>query len=48
MESYKRLKTRAQLSVLRDVQREYPGRTIENIIQNMESIVKFHKEHEDS
>lgn len=48
MESYKRLKTRAQLSVLRDVQREYPGRTIENIIQNMESIVEFHKEHEDS
>ncbi len=29
-----------RLAVLKEVQTEYPGRTIENIIQQMESIKK--------
>jgi len=31
---------RAQLAVLRDVQREYAGKTIENIIVQLESRIK--------
>ena len=38
---YETLRLRAQLSVLREVQREYAGRTIENIINNLESRVNF-------
>ncbi len=37
-EEYTRLNER--LAVLKEVQTEYPGRTIENIIQQMESIKK--------
>ena len=38
----KTLRLRAQLSVLRDIQKYYSGRTIENIIQNLESILAYH------
>ena len=38
----KTLRLRAQLSVLRDVQKHYSGRTIENIIQNLEAILDYH------
>lgn len=38
----KTLRTRVQLSILRDVQKRFPGRTIENIIQNLESILEYH------
>lgn len=31
---------RAQLSVLRDIQHQYQGETLENIIQQLESRVK--------
>lgn len=31
---------RAQLSVLRDIQHQYRGKTLENIIQQLESRVK--------
>lgn len=41
-EEYRILKLREQLSVLRDVQVHYSGRNIDNIIQNMESILSYH------
>ena len=40
----KTLRLRVQLSVLRDVAREYPGRTIENIITNLEARIKVYEE----
>ena len=42
----KTLRTRVQLSVLRDVQKRFPGRTIENIIQNLEAILDYHIKHQ--
>lgn len=33
----------AQLGVLRQVAKDYPGKTIENIIQQMETRVKCYK-----
>ncbi|MBR3467943.1 MAG: hypothetical protein IKH15_12090 [Bacteroidales bacterium] len=42
----KTLRLRAQLSVLRDVQKNYPGRTIENIIQNLEARLDYHIKHQ--
>ena len=38
----KTLRLRVQLSILRDVQKKFPGRTIENIIQNLEAILDYH------
>ena len=43
---YNTLRIRAQLSILRDVQRDYSGRTIENIIQNLESILDYRIKHQ--
>ena len=40
IDSYDTLKLRAQASVLKDVARVYPGRTIENIIANIEARIK--------
>lgn len=37
----------AQIAVLKDVARSYPGRTIENIIQNLETIKKYLEEHKE-
>ena len=37
---------RAQLSVLKDIVRHYPGRTIENIIQNIEARIKWADEND--
>ena len=34
---------RLQLKVLRSVQQEYKGRTIDNIIDNLESRLKFYE-----
>lgn len=34
---------KAQKAVLEDVAREYPSRTIENIIQNMDARIKNHE-----
>lgn len=42
---YEYIRTAAQLAVLKDVARSYPGRTIENIISNLESIKKYMEEH---
>ena len=36
----KLLRYKAWLSVLRDVSKEYHGRNIDNIIQNIESVIK--------
>ena len=40
---YNELRIRAQLSVLRDVQKEYTGRTIDNIIDNLQSRLDFYE-----
>lgn len=40
MTEFELMKLRAQRSILLDVAREYPGRTIENIIQNMDARIK--------
>ena len=37
---YELLKLRAQLSVLNDVMEEYSGRTIDNIVSNLEARIK--------
>lgn len=37
----------AKIAILRDVAQSYPGRTIENIIQNLESIKKYMEEEAD-
>lgn len=38
--NYDTLKLRAQVAVLKDVAKEYSGRTIENIIANIEARIK--------
>ena len=43
---YTTLRLRAQLSVLRDIQKQYSGRTIDNIIQNLEAILDYHIKHQ--
>ena len=40
---YQELKIRAQLSVLRDLVNEYRGRTIDNIIDNLEQRQRFYE-----
>ena len=42
----KTLRLRAQLWVLRDIQKHYSGRTIDNIIQNLEAILDFYNKHQ--
>ena len=37
---YELMKLRAQVSVLKDVAKDYSGRTIDNIIVNLESRIK--------
>ena len=43
MTEFELMKLRAQRSILLDVAREYPGRTIENIIQNMDARIKAYE-----
>lgn len=40
IDSYDTLKLRAQVAVLKDIAREYPCRTVENVIQNLEARIK--------
>ncbi len=42
----KYVRMRAQLAVLREVARQYGGRTIENVIQQIESRIKELEKHE--
>ena len=41
------IKLEAQIAVLKEVAMDYPGKTIENIIQQMEARVKEVKQHVD-
>lgn len=40
MGNYETLKLRAQVVILKEVAEEYPGRTIENIISNIEARIE--------
>ncbi len=40
MNSYEYNRLSGNIAVLREVAREYPGRTIENVIQQMEARIK--------
>ena len=42
MEEYKLMKTKAQLSVLRDLEKEYGHKTLSNVIMSLEAIVRHH------
>lgn len=44
--NYKLLRTRAQLSVLRDLQKEYGHKTLNNVATSLEAIVKHYEEKE--
>lgn len=41
------LRLRAQLSILRDLVKEYSGRTIDNVIQGLEARVKHYEQKKD-
>ena len=41
--NYKLLRTRAQLSVLRDLQKEYGHKTLSNVVTSLEAIVKHYE-----
>ena len=41
------LRLRAQLSILRDLAKEYSGRTIDNVIQGLEARVKHYEQKKD-
>ena len=42
MEQYKMLRTKAQLSVLRDLEKEYGHKTLSNVIASLEAVVRNH------
>ena len=44
--SYKTDRMKAQISVLREIMEEYPTRSIDNIIRQLESRVKYIEENE--
>ena len=41
--NYKLLRTRAQLSVLRDLQKEYGHKTLNNVVDSLDAIVKHYE-----
>lgn len=41
MEEYELIKLKAQRAVLNDLMREYSGRTLDNIISNLDARIKF-------
>lgn len=45
MNDYATLKLKAQASVLRDLMKEYSGRTLDNILANIESRIKYYEDH---
>lgn len=45
MEKNELFKLRAQVAVLKDIMKEYSGRTIDNIITNLESRIKYIESH---
>ena len=44
MTDYQYNRTKAQLGVLKELQGSYGGRTLDNIIQNFESIIAYEDE----
>ena len=46
MYSYTTLKLKAQAAVLRDLMTDYSGRTIDNILANIETRIKYYEDHE--
>lgn len=46
MERNELFKLKAQVAVLKDVMKEYSGRTIENVISNIEARIKYIESHE--
>lgn len=45
MPSYQLTKLRAQRAILQEVAKEYSGRTLENIIDNLTQRIKFYETH---
>jgi len=45
IDNYATLKLKAQASVLRDLMKEYSGRTLDNILANIESRIKYYEDH---
>ena len=45
MNDYHLTKLRAQRAILEEVAREYSGRTLENIIDNLTQRIKFYETH---
>lgn len=45
MYSYTTLKLKAQAAVLRDLMKDYSGRTIDNVLSNLEARIKWHETH---
>lgn len=43
MTEYELIKLKAQRSVLMDLMKEYSGRTLDNIITNLNARIKFHE-----
>ena len=41
MDNYELIKLKAQRAVLNDLMREYSGRTLDNIITNLDARIKF-------
>ena len=48
MTEYELTRLRAQLAILKEVAEEYGGKTIECIIMNVESRIKWNEEHAES
>jgi hypothetical protein len=45
MNSYQLTKLRAQRAILEEIAVEYSGRTLENIIDNLDQRIKFYETH---
>lgn len=46
IDNYATLKLKAQAAVLRDLMTDYSGRTIDNILANIETRIKYYEDHE--
>ena len=46
IDNYSTLKLKAQAAVLRDLMTDYSGRTIDNILANIETRIKYYENHE--
>lgn len=46
MDNYKLLRTKAQLSILKDLQKEYGHKTLNNVVDSLAAVVKHLEEKE--